>query len=106
MDYKLIRSRRLTLSLQVKNGEVIVRAPLKTSRKAINDFVESHSAWIEKQLKKEKDAKKAAQAVQKLSKEEINALALEAREYFPPVVRRYAARMGLEYGRVTIRCQK
>ncbi len=48
-EYKLIRSKRKTLSLCVKpNCTVEVRAPLRTSAKEIDRFVAVHEAWIEK----------------------------------------------------------
>ncbi len=42
MEYEIIRSRRRTLSLQVKNNTVTVRAPLRTSDAAIRLFLEKH----------------------------------------------------------------
>ena len=45
--YRVIRSARRTLSLQVtREGEVVVRAPRNCSRGWIEGFVESHREWI------------------------------------------------------------
>lgn len=45
--YRVIRSARRTLSLQVtREGEVVVRAPRNCSRGWIEGFVESHRDWI------------------------------------------------------------
>ena len=50
MDYEIIFSRRKTISLQVRHdGTVIVRAPMGSSKKFIEEFVQKHSDWIEKQ---------------------------------------------------------
>ena len=50
MDYEIIFSRRKTISLQVRHdGIVIVRAPMGSSKKFIDEFVQKHSDWIEKQ---------------------------------------------------------
>lgn len=47
--YRVIRSARRTLSLQVtREGEVVVRAPRNCSRGWIEGFVESHRDWIAK----------------------------------------------------------
>lgn len=46
MDYTLIRSRRKTLSVQVKDGEVTVKAPMGLPRREIDRFVEEKSQWI------------------------------------------------------------
>ena len=46
-EYRLIRSRRRSISLSVKtDGVVEVRAPLSASRKSIDDFVTVKSKWI------------------------------------------------------------
>lgn len=44
--YRLVRSRRKTLSVQVRDGEVVVRAPLRASQGAIDAFVQSRAQWI------------------------------------------------------------
>lgn len=106
MDFTLIRSKRKTISLQVKDGAVIVRAPMRASKKAIIVFVDSHRDWIEKQMKKEEERKQSRPDIPLLSKEELEQLTKAAKEYFPFVIRRYASLMNAEYGKVTIRCQK
>lgn len=51
MTYKILRSRRKTLSLTVtRDGEVVIKAPLAVSKEYIDDFVEKHIPWIEKRL--------------------------------------------------------
>ncbi len=44
------RSHRKTMSLIIRDGELIVRAPHFVSERQINAFVESKRAWIEKKL--------------------------------------------------------
>lgn len=48
--YKLIRCRRRTISIILKNGEVIVRSPLKTPIEEIEKFVRSKEGWINKHI--------------------------------------------------------
>ena len=44
---KIIRSRRSTLALEVREGgEVIVRAPLYSRKAEIDAFVKAHENWI------------------------------------------------------------
>lgn len=46
---QIVRSKRKTLALIVKpDGSVIVRAPMRTSEKAIREFVEQHVEWVRK----------------------------------------------------------
>ncbi len=47
IDYQVVRSaRRKTLSLQVKQGKVLVRAPHYIDKKIINALVQEKSAWL------------------------------------------------------------
>ncbi|MBR5119455.1 MAG: DUF45 domain-containing protein, partial [Clostridia bacterium] len=50
MQYRIIRSDRKTVALQVKAGEVIVRAPREMTREEISSFVNKHRDWINKKL--------------------------------------------------------
>ena len=51
--YTLIRSARRTIAICIqKDGSVIVRAPYRLPRTAIETFVEKKQKWIEAQQKK------------------------------------------------------
>ena len=53
VEYRIIRSRRKTLSLCVeRDGSITVRAPLKLSADEITCFVSSHKGWIEQHTKR------------------------------------------------------
>lgn len=102
----IVRSNRKTLSLQIKpDGTLLVRAPLCLPKAEIEDFLREKSHWIEKNLAKVKDASRAGEEAP-LSMEDIRALADEAMQAIPPRVHRFAERMGVTYGRITIRNQQ
>jgi hypothetical protein len=50
VEYKLIRSRRRSLCVEIRCGEVIVRAPLFVGRVDIERFLRTKSGWIESKL--------------------------------------------------------
>ena len=50
MNYKLTRSKRKTISIYIKNGEVEVKAPLKCPQKDIDAFLTLKQAWINEKL--------------------------------------------------------
>lgn len=52
--YQLIRSHRKTLALQVKEAELIVRAPMRMAEKDIQGFINSKSAWIKAKINEQK----------------------------------------------------
>ncbi len=101
-EYRVIRSDRRTLALQIKDGELLVRAPRRVSERQIADFVASHKAWIEKHLPRAE----AAAAVEPLTENALDALVQEAKRVIPERVAYYAERLGVRYGRVTVRCQR
>ena len=102
----IIRSDRKTLSIQLKTGEIIARAPLRMKDKEIYSFIDSKKSWIEKNLAKIEEREKAISEVQPFTQEEINALAEKAKQIIPERVRYYAPRIGVTYNRITIRCQR
>lgn len=107
MNIEIIRSKRKTMSLEVtKELKVLVRAPYYVPQKEIERFVESKTSWIEKSLAKMKQRKEEKKSVKKLSDEEIKRLANEALAVIPDKVAYYAEKIGVTYGRITIRNQK
>ena len=104
MEYTVIRSDRKTLSLQVRPKGLIVRAPRRVSEAQIAEFVKRHRRWIETHLARVQDAE--AEALPPLSMKEIDALADRAMEVIPARVRYYAEKLGVTYGKITIRNQR
>ena len=104
MTAELIRSRRKTLSLQVRpDGSVLVRAPLLTSKREIQRFLDRHTDWVLKQQARMLARAAAAELVPQLSGEELNALKKAARKDLTARVEAFAAQMGVSYGRISIR---
>ena len=103
MDYNVIYSSRRMLSLCIKDGSLIVRAPYGTSEKKIVEIIEKHSSWIEKHLKRseEKISREAA-----LTNENIVELKKLAKNILKVKTAYYAEIMGLKYGRITITSAK
>lgn len=54
MEYKIIYSRIKNVYIHIKNGEVIVKAPRRVSKKEIDKIVKSKEDWIKKTLAKTK----------------------------------------------------
>ena len=101
ITYRLIRSARKTISLQItQDGELLVRAPERIGRGGIDRFVESKRGWIEKHLFKQE------QDIPKMTEEEFQTLVRRALEVIPQVVARFAPVVGVTYGGITIRNQR
>jgi len=50
MEYELIRTKRRTIAIYIREGRVVVRAPLRAPLRDIDSFVISKTGWIEKHL--------------------------------------------------------
>ena len=104
--YTVVRSGRRTICLQWRAGELIVRAPRTATEAQIAEVVRKHAGWIEKQRKRLETAREKLPAAEKLTPEELRALADRALETIPARVAHYAPLVGVSYGRITIRNQR
>ncbi|MDY3908789.1 MAG: M48 family metallopeptidase [Eubacterium sp.] len=108
-DITVIRSNRKTVAIQVNSDlSVTVRAPRLASQKDIERILEEKESWICKhieQIKKKKE-KYEAENTEKLTHEELMALADKALDVIPGRVEYFAKLIGVTYGRITIRNQK
>ena len=102
MEYKLIRSSRKTLGIQVKNGEVIVRAPMFLSKAKIERFIALKENWIINAIKKQQKIKQN----ENFSENDIRLYKEKAKEILPKKAEYYACIMGVSFERITIRNQK
>ena len=107
MDYKIIKSNRKSMVISVDaDGNIVVKAPTRMPDKEIYKFVNEKADWIEKTVKKMREKKAAEPEIVPLSMEEIKELADKALNVIPGRVRYYAEKMGVTYGRITIRNQR
>ncbi len=106
MNYQLIRSARKTIGLEIRDGVLLVRAPLFAPRWEIERVLKEKHGWIESHLARSRAHRTRTEGIQPLSPEELDALADRALAYIPERVRLYAERLGVRYNRITIRNQR
>ena len=106
-EYTLIRSDRRSLGLEITpKGELIVRAPRFASKAQIEGLLREKADWIARARARAAERLKAAQAAGALTAEELKTLAAQAKAYLPGRVAHFAAALGVDYGRITIRAQR
>jgi len=106
IEYTLLRSARRTLGVEVSpEGEVIVRAPRLFPKYRIKAFLREKAAWIARAQARARSRIQAA-ATQPLTAAELAALRAQAKAYLPGRAAYYAEKLGVDYGRITIRAQK
>lgn len=106
-NIKIIRSRRKTVSLQIRqDASLEVRVPLYMTEKEIMDFLHDKSSWIEKNRQKVLERQEKIKKLKPLTAEEIKELAKKAALVITEKAAYFAEKIGVDYGRITIRCQK
>ena len=100
MDYTLIRSRRKTLAIEItREARLLVRAPLGCPQTDIDRFLAEKQDWIAAHTAR---MQARLEAHPEPSPEQEAALRKRAREVLPPLVERYAARIGVQPAGITV----
>lgn len=101
MTYKIeiIKSKRRSLVLTVKNGEVLVKAPLNYPNSKIEEFLAVKQGWIKKRLQEYEENK----CVQKLTEHEIEDIREKTKNKVDSLVQEYAKIIGVNYNKITIK---
>ena len=103
MNCQIIYADRKSVSIKIKNGDVIVRAPRNMKESEIGKILKKHEDWIKAAIKREEEIK-AKEAY--ISDDDVKILKKSAAEYFAKKCEHYAQIMGLEYRRITITSAK
>ena len=103
MEYRVVFSKRRTVGITVKDGEVTVRAPHGTPSRIIEKAVTQHAEWIEKVLAKQE---KEREMISSLTDADIAALKKNAKRVLKQKTEEFSKIMNLKYGRITITSAK
>ena len=100
IPYTVVRSRRKTLALTVQQDlTVVVRSPMRTSQKVIDQFVESNRDWIAQHIARQAARNEAAQTLTPSLEAELRQ---RAASELPGRVAYYGQLMGLTPASVRI----
>ena len=99
MEYTVKYSKRKTVSIQVKDGAVIVHSPIGVSADRLSAMVNSHREWVEKQLARQEQKKEKYPEPTPVEERKLRA---EARVVLKAKLDYFSKIMGLKYGRLTI----
>lgn len=111
ISYNLIKSDRKTIAIQISaDGTVTVRAPKRCSRAAVEEFVWEKQRWIEQKQQelrqKAQEQEKRREQLPAWTKEDYQRHQVLAGQVLRERAEYFAARMGVSFGRITIRDQK
>lgn len=103
INYQVIYSLRRTISISVKGQSVIVKAPYLTKKNKIEQVINSHLVWIEKNLERQKEIEKRFSV---LDENKIKELKILARQKLKPLLDFYSEKMGVSYNKFSITSAK
>ena len=109
MEYELIRSRRKSISVEIKqDGRIVVRAPMRLPKREIERFLMEKREWIQTHRAKilQRRAQEEAHPIPALTDAQLRDLKKRASVVIPERVQYYAPLVGIDYGRISIRSQK
>ncbi len=105
-EISVIHSKRNSISIEVKAGKVIVRAPLRMKDKEIQKFIETKKNWIDKHLDIFTEQQKKTEGLNPYTEEELKEIVSEAKRKIPERAQYYAKKIGVDYNNITIRKQR
>lgn len=107
---QMIRSNRRTIAIEItRDCQVLLRVPNRMKQKDVQAFVSEKWAWIEKnyrEMQQKRQKREDLFQTYQLTDDRIRELAKQACQIIPQRVAYYAEKMGVTYGRITIRNQK
>ena len=107
IEYHLIRSDRRSIGIEVdREGKVTVRAPYSCEKKRIDRFLLEKENWIRQKVKLQKENAMKRQEKREMPETEKKYYRNLAREVLGARTGYYARKMGVTYGRISIREQK
>lgn len=98
MKITIKKSFRKTISLRIKNQELIINAPFLTTKKFIDNFIKKHGNWIKNKLKQEKE--------NHIWEEKIKELKTKAKNYIPKRVEKLAKDFSINFNKIKISSAK
>ena len=99
LPINIIKSNRKTISIQLKEDGIYVKAPKRMTKQEIISVLDKKSDWIEKHWK-------IIEKIEPYTEAEMKAMVEKAKVIIPQKVKCYAPIVGVDYGRITIRNQK
>lgn len=98
MDIHIKRSMRKSIALQVKNSQIIVKAPFFVTKNYIMNFIDKHKSWIENKVSKQKKSLIDINKIEEYKR--------QAREYIPRRVQEIAKKYWCKYNNIRITSAK
>lgn len=106
ITYIIQKSRRRSISVSIMaDNKVLVKAPYGTTERMVQEFLVAKKGWITKHLEKQNREVEQAESLFFFTEDEVKNIKRKARKIIPERVGYWAEKLGVTYGRITIRLQ-
>ncbi len=106
LEIKIVRTDRKSFCIKSEIDGFVVRVPKRATDTEIEEFLNQHMRWIEKQKLRTQKLKREYEELKPLSDTELAEIKSRAKKVIPERVAHYTSLMGVNYGKITIRTQK
>ena len=106
LEIKVVRTNRKSFCIKSEIDGFVVRVPKRASDTEINEFLNQHKRWIEKQKLRTDKLRTEYEQLKPLLETELAEIKNKAKDVITARVEHYARIMGVNYGKITIRTQK
>ncbi len=107
MQIEIQRYNRKSIVITVNSkAEVIIKAPYRTTEAEIQELLKKRAGWIKEHVDKVLRERERADSLEPITNEDLRELGDKAVEFIPKRVEYFAEKVGVSYGRITIRNQK
>jgi predicted metal-dependent hydrolase len=100
---QIVYSKRRSIVLQVKNGVVFLKAPLRTPTKFLQDLVLKKQNWIRDKIEISKQIHESKATKKSLSGETLEFYKKEFGAYLDEKVQLYANQIGVTFAKISVR---
>jgi predicted metal-dependent hydrolase len=100
---QIIYSKRRSIVLQVKNGQVFLKAPLRTPTKFLEGLVAKKQKWIQDKIEVSKKVYENKEDKKSISLETVRFYKKEFGAYLDEKVTLYAEQIGVTFNKISIR---
>lgn len=106
LSYIIQKSRRRTISISIlSDNRILVKAPYGTPEYTVKEFLLSKEKWIARHIEKQAAEVQKAESLGLLSENEIKQIKKQAKKIIPERVAYWSEKLGVTYGRISIRLQ-
>jgi predicted metal-dependent hydrolase len=100
---QILFSKRRSVVLQVKNGQVFLKAPLRTPAKFLQELITKKTSWIKDKIELSQQIYAAKQSKKSISAETLELYKKEFGSYLSEKVYQYANQIGVDFKKISIR---